>query len=101
MKKTTFLYVLAFIVSVSLLHSTHAMADRYDRVWHDNGRDGWREHAREAHEWHHRHWHNGHVIYEENEPYVTYAPPVVVPPPPEYDYDQQPSLNFVVPLNVH
>jgi len=64
-------------------------------------RDDWHGHAREAREWHHRHWHNGRIIYEDNEPYVTYAPPLVVePPPPVYYPPEQPGLNIVVPLNI-
>jgi hypothetical protein len=99
MKKTAWLYVLAFMVPLGLHGLQAAWADRDDRNWHD-GREGWHQHAREAHEWHNRHWHDGRVIYERNEPYVTYAPPVVVPPP-DYDYEAQPSVNFVVPLNIH
>ena len=100
MRKTTYLYVFAFMVSMGLLGLQYAHADR-DRNDDRGGRyEGWHEHEREAHEWHHRHWREGHVIYEQNEPYVTYAPPVVMPPPDEY-YDEQPSANFVVPLYIH
>ena len=103
MKKRTSLYAFAFMVSLGLLgaHTAQAAWSRWD---HDNDHEhdnGWHEHARKAHEWHNRHWHNGHVIYERNEPYVTYAPPVVVEPPmPAYNYDNgQPDVNLVFPLN--
>lgn len=59
----------------------------------------WHDHARAAHEWRHNHWRNGHIIYGGGEPYVTYAPPLVVEPPPPAYYAPQPGVSIVVPLN--
>ncbi len=93
MKKSTNLYraVLTLTVISGLCGAalTPAWADR----------DDWHGHAREAREWHQRHWHHGRVVYENGEPYVTYAPPVVVEPPPPAYYPPEPGLNIVVPLN--
>ena len=71
-----------------------AWADRDDRH-----REDWHSHAREAREWHHRHWHNGRTVYDDREPYVTYAPPVIVEPPPPVVEESEPGVNIVVPLN--
>lgn len=57
-------------------------------------RDDWRKHATDAREWHHRHLHNGRIVYDNGEPDVTFAPPLVVEPPPAS------GLNIVVPLNI-
>ena len=59
---------------------------------------GLHEHAVAAHDWHQHHWHDNHVVYDNN--YVTYAPPVVYNAPPA-DYETQPGLNLVFPLNIH
>jgi hypothetical protein len=87
MKKATNLYkaILTLAVIVSLGGAMPACAA------------DWHGHARQARDWHNRHWHNGRTVYDSGG-YVTYAPPLVEPPPPVY-YAQQPGINVVVPLN--
>jgi len=64
-------------------------------------RGGWHDHAREAHAWRHDHWRGGHYDYR-NGPYETYAPPMVVEPPPYYSGSSGDSgVNLVFPLNIH
>lgn len=60
--------------------------------------DEWRDHERNAREWHHHHhWHDHDhrpVIVEQ--PNVVYAPPVVVEAP---DTGSSGGLNITIPLN--
>ena len=76
--------------------------------WDQRGHDmhggmhhgGWHDHAREAHAWRHDHWRGGHYVY--GGPYETYAPPMVVEPPPYYSgYNGDSGVNLVFPLNIH
>lgn len=72
-----------------------AMAERAERGdWHD--------HARNAQSWRHEHWRHGRSVYGDGDYVTTYAPPVVVEPPPAYygpDYGSEPGVNLVFPLN--
>lgn len=80
--------------------SAPAMAD-WDQRGHDfhgGPHHGWHEHAWRAHEWRHDHWHGDHYVYRGA--YETYAPPMVVEPPPVYDGGDS-GVNLVFPLNIH
>jgi len=61
-------------------------------------RGDWRDHGRKAHEWRHNHWRHGRSVYGDGGYVTTYAPPVVVEPPPAY-YEPEPGVNLVFPLN--
>jgi hypothetical protein len=81
--------VLALVVIFSL--NGIAMAARAEK-------GGWRDHAKEAHAWRQQHWHHGQSVYGDRGYVTTYAPPVVVDPPPAY-YGAEPGVNLVFPLN--
>jgi hypothetical protein len=91
MKKAMRLYTPVFAIAFCLCSAAVT-------AWAD--RDDWRQHSRDAREWHNGHWHNGHVVYENSDPYVTYAPPLVIEPPPPAYYAPQPGLSIVVPLHI-
>ena len=76
------IFTLAMIASLSGMTAGTARAD------------DWRDHEREAHEWHRHHVrHERPIIVEE--PNVVYAPPVIVEPP------ALPSgLNLILPINI-
>src|ERR1700722_11521200 len=59
---------------------------------------GWHAHARNAHAWLHDHWRHGRSVYGDGGYVTTYAPPVVVEPPPAY-YGSEPGVNLFFPLN--
>jgi hypothetical protein len=86
--------------------STSSMADWDHRGGdmhggpHGGSHGGWHDHAREAHEWRRAHWRDGRYN-NMNGPYETYAPPVVVEPPPAYYPDEDSGVNLVFPLNIH
>ena len=66
--------------------------------------DEWRDHERQAHDWHkkhmHHHDHDRPQIIEE--PNIVYAPPVIVEPPPAPADDNASSgFNLIIPINIH
>lgn len=79
-------------------------ASHVGTAWADNGRhgherqdNGWRGHERQAQQWHKQHIHHGRYEpryggrYEQEDPYVVYAPPMIVEPPQ--------GMNIIIPLN--
>jgi len=80
------LFALAMVIGLTGTLATTARADE----WHD--------HERDAHDWHHKHFHHHgpRVIHEQ--PNVVYAPPVIVQPSAVVE-SSSPGLNITVPIN--
>jgi hypothetical protein len=84
------LFALAMITSIVISFAGTAQAD------HDGHDQGWHGHEKDARNWHQHHIHHGRYVpaprYEEEDPYVVYAPPMVVEPPS--------GINVVFPINI-
>jgi hypothetical protein len=80
------LFALAMVISLTSTLATTASADE------------WRDHERDAHEWHHHHMHRHHdqpVVVEQ--PNVVYAPPVVIQAPVADSGSS--GFNVTIPIN--
>jgi len=78
------LFAAAMLVSVVSTFAATAQADE------------WRDHERDAREWHHHHYRHEHRPVIVEQPNVVYAPPVVVQAP---DVGASSGLNITIPLN--
>jgi hypothetical protein len=85
------LVALALVAGLVISFAGTAQADQgghEDRGWHG--------HEQDAQNWHRHHMHHGRYVpaprYEEEDPYVVYAPPVVVEPPS--------GVNIVFPIHI-
>ncbi len=88
--------IFTFTMTIGVLgaHTGTALADNDGRGHEGREQDrDWRNHERQAHNWHRRHiYHGNHEQqYIQEDPYVVYAPPTVIEPPQ--------GLNVIIPLN--
>ncbi len=84
------LFALAMMV---VLTNAFAATARADEGRHDE----WRDHERDAREWHHRHMHrHDHPVIVE-QPNVVYAPPVIIQAPAADTGSS--GFNITIPIN--
>jgi hypothetical protein len=78
-------FALAMIVSLTGAFTSAARADE------------WRDHERDAHEWHHHHMHRHDRPVIVQQPNVVYAPPVIIQAP--VADAGSPGFNITIPIN--
>jgi hypothetical protein len=79
------LFALAMVIGLTSALATTASADE------------WRDHERDAHEWHHKHMHRHDRPVVVEQPNVVYAPPVVIQAPVAESGSS--GFNVTIPIN--
>ena len=87
------LFALAMIAVLTNAFAATAQADE------GRGRDEWRDHERNAREWHYRHMHRHDQPVAIEQPNIVYAPPVIVEAPQLSSDTGSSGFNITIPIN--